>query len=145
MGREPRQGWARQRCYFKVLHQKTNVCVSEVYQRGQSKTKERCLLFSLEARGSGWFWGCVSEPSWCFSPSWWTARQEAGTPADPIPFCYEEIDLRLKWLFHCARDKHSQSKARNDVFTLLKLSVLEQNSESNFQEENCSLERAHIE
>lgn len=56
-----------QRCYFRISrHKKMDpacVCVSEVCQQGQRKTKGGCLLFSLEARGSGWFLGCASEPS----------------------------------------------------------------------------------
>lgn len=102
-GWEPLQGWAWQRCYFKTLRQTLGdgvfvricVCVRSSLTRAE-KDKRSCLLFSLEARGSGWFWGCVSGPSWCFSPSCWTARREAGTEIDPTPFCWEEIALCLK-------------------------------------------------
>lgn len=61
-------------------------CVRSLLTRAK-EDKERRSLFSPEARGSGWFWGCASEPSWCFSPSCWTAQREAGTARDPTPFC----------------------------------------------------------
>lgn len=104
-GWEPLQGGVWQRCYFRILRQKTerqcvcvHVCVSECVSllTRARKDKESWLLFSLEARGSGWFWGCVSEPSWRFSPSCWTAQQEAETVTNPTLFCREKIDFSIK-------------------------------------------------
>lgn len=63
-----------------------HVC-QKFISKGQRETKRSRLLFSPGARGSGWFWGCASEPSWCFSPSCWTAQRGAGTVTDPTPFC----------------------------------------------------------
>lgn len=70
------------------------VCITSLQARAK-KDKENCLLFSLEARGSGWFWGCVSAPSWCFSPSCWTAQQEAGRVKSPTPFCGRDINFSI--------------------------------------------------
>lgn len=81
--------------YFRTLHQKSgrergvgsvHVC-QKFISKGQRETKRSRLLFSPGARGSGWFWGCASEPSWCFSPSCCTAQRGAGTVTDPTPFC----------------------------------------------------------
>lgn len=92
------------RGYFRTLRHKAacvafvHVCVlSEVYYKDSERQKGSGSLFSLEARGSGWFWGCASELSWCFSPSCWTAQQGAGTEKDPTLFCGGQIVAKC-WL-----------------------------------------------